>query len=653
MHNTNLYSKLLLCLYTAASGAATVLCVMVDLPEEGADKGSILRAVLNSKVNILLAVNLICSLLVLVATGAKDVVFGPLSFHEAKSLRESMSNFLLFRVVLVGALIEYEARELSIWFLWFALTGFLRFFLVLCRERYHSVEPVAATTRMLVRFSVMLVAVFTCNALLAFSCFALFAQRAGVSRMLLLLFENAATCIGCLKVGCKYLGALRRMTAAETTHNMGGEGDPHEMPISFRAQFLLDVLKHSLTLLHLLHIWWLAGLSLSLLDLFLFMNVKAVHTQLVRIITGFRNREMVMRVLQRYPSVGREELEQRMDACAICREHMTAAKRLPCSHVFHESCLLQWVQYRTICPVCRATLHDLQISHANNNGQNAQQQLREQLEQQHNQQEEALREANRRVAGAGAVDGVQLEGVDEAQGASPTPEQAADAVQPVGLRRRLPRGGPNAGDGVGADPAQEDGLEEEGVNLNPVDVATLRTFAGRSLFSINTRDWASWLPQISFEVVRSVRPPTQRQWVGRVPNPTGDLPSPPIVPTEPSPAPAPASAPAAGNIGSASPLSDSSPSAPQEGVPGATAGSVSVPPQPAEVDARDGDRAAGNTQHEVSHEGDQLASAPASADVSYSVETEARSLTENDVDVEELSSLAWRVHEEQQQLHAH
>jgi len=41
----------------------------------------------------------------------------------------------------------------------------------------------------------------------------------------------------------------------------------------------------------------------------------------------------------RYPDVPGDELPED-DVCAICRENMEIAKRLPCSHVFHLGLLL-------------------------------------------------------------------------------------------------------------------------------------------------------------------------------------------------------------------------------------------------------------------------------------------------------------------------
>lgn len=45
--------------------------------------------------------------------------------------------------------------------------------------------------------------------------------------------------------------------------------------------------------------------------------------------------------------------------CAICMEDFNendAAKRLPCSHHFHEECILRWLRLHGTCPTCRVTL---------------------------------------------------------------------------------------------------------------------------------------------------------------------------------------------------------------------------------------------------------------------------------------------------------
>lgn len=55
-----------------------------------------------------------------------------------------------------------------------------------------------------------------------------------------------------------------------------------------------------------------------------------------------------------YPDATPEELQAVDNICIICRDEMvTGAKRLPCSHIFHTSCLRSWFQRQQTCPTCR------------------------------------------------------------------------------------------------------------------------------------------------------------------------------------------------------------------------------------------------------------------------------------------------------------
>nr|XP_032601616.2 E3 ubiquitin-protein ligase synoviolin isoform X2 [Taeniopygia guttata] len=55
-----------------------------------------------------------------------------------------------------------------------------------------------------------------------------------------------------------------------------------------------------------------------------------------------------------YPDATAEELQAVDNVCIICREEMvTGAKRLPCNHIFHTSCLRSWFQRQQTCPTCR------------------------------------------------------------------------------------------------------------------------------------------------------------------------------------------------------------------------------------------------------------------------------------------------------------
>lgn len=48
----------------------------------------------------------------------------------------------------------------------------------------------------------------------------------------------------------------------------------------------------------------------------------------------------------------KEDLEE---ACGICLNHLpSVVKQLPCKHLFHPSCIVNWLKVSNTCPACRA-----------------------------------------------------------------------------------------------------------------------------------------------------------------------------------------------------------------------------------------------------------------------------------------------------------
>ena len=64
-------------------------------------------------------------------------------------------------------------------------------------------------------------------------------------------------------------------------------------------------------------------------------------------------------VTSRYLQASQRDLQTYGDQCAICRETMKEATKLPCGHCFHLSCLHSWIHHRTsqaTCPSCRSPI---------------------------------------------------------------------------------------------------------------------------------------------------------------------------------------------------------------------------------------------------------------------------------------------------------
>lgn len=59
---------------------------------------------------------------------------------------------------------------------------------------------------------------------------------------------------------------------------------------------------------------------------------------------------------ENFPVASEDELARNNDDCAICWDQMKAARKLPCGHLFHTTCLRSWLEQDTSCPTCRHSL---------------------------------------------------------------------------------------------------------------------------------------------------------------------------------------------------------------------------------------------------------------------------------------------------------
>ncbi|KAI9084988.1 hypothetical protein K1719_032980 [Acacia pycnantha] len=67
-------------------------------------------------------------------------------------------------------------------------------------------------------------------------------------------------------------------------------------------------------------------------------------------------------------TVTNELLSSEMNQCAVCQDEFekgTQVKQMPCKHVYHDDCLLPWLELHNSCPVCRYELPTDDPDHEN------------------------------------------------------------------------------------------------------------------------------------------------------------------------------------------------------------------------------------------------------------------------------------------------
>lgn len=90
-----------------------------------------------------------------------------------------------------------------------------------------------------------------------------------------------------------------------------------------------------------------------------YMSFQALKQRLL----AFGKYRQLMASMNRFENPTEEELEEAGSTCIICRDEMTVVttKRLPgCGHLFHKSCLRDWLVQQQSCPTCRGDITAMQ-----------------------------------------------------------------------------------------------------------------------------------------------------------------------------------------------------------------------------------------------------------------------------------------------------
>lgn len=129
----------------------------------------------------------------------------------------------------------------------------------------------------------------------------------------------------------------------------------------------------------------------------LFREVYVSFQQLKSRLVAFSKYRKLVRSMNRYPAPTAEKIGE--ECCIICRDEMTIhdSKELPgCGHIFHTSCLRDWLVQQQTCPTCRGDISANEARQQRAANVQQQQEDEEQLEEEvNNLRHEALEMAER------------------------------------------------------------------------------------------------------------------------------------------------------------------------------------------------------------------------------------------------------------------
>jgi hypothetical protein len=311
-----------------------------------------------------------------------------------RSSRERLGGYLLFKLLLITAVVEPDTLDLLILLNWFTLLAFMR------SLSFQAGSTIAHTSASGLPphkgVLSLLVVLLICNCCTAAVCMTLFYQ-AGWSMVLLLTSDCALLLLDIVThlmryfhqvLEVKYQTTLERIEESHsdqiqvptrddvnTSSSVPVLDEIEKLEVIYKkrtdaltnAAFLFDILSLLITIFHFIHVWVLHGVTFNLVDGVLALHLHSAISTLARKISEVRSRNRISRDLdQCFPTVTDIDLQKALsagDVCSICLGSMTVGhvKKVACGHLFHINCLREVAERaRSIeaarCPLCRACL---------------------------------------------------------------------------------------------------------------------------------------------------------------------------------------------------------------------------------------------------------------------------------------------------------
>ncbi|XP_068620240.1 E3 ubiquitin-protein ligase AMFR-like [Battus philenor] len=289
-------------------------------------------------------VNMAYCALAVAGSAVQRLVFGRLRVAEAQRVKDKFWNYVFYKFIFVFGVVNVQYMdEVLLWCSWFTLVGCLHLLGQLCKDRFEYLSSSPAWARgARARLLALLVGVL-CGAGALLAAAARWALPAGRDTFAFMAAECVLVCVSALHVVAQFGLSARDADAAG--------------PAAYYTHLFFDMAALVTELAHVAHMVVHSNALVSMASLVLLMQLRhLVHALLARLRRHRLYTALAHHMSRNYPMASKEEVEKNEDNCAICWEPMKEARKLPCAHLFHNSCLCRWVQQDASCPTCRRAL---------------------------------------------------------------------------------------------------------------------------------------------------------------------------------------------------------------------------------------------------------------------------------------------------------
>jgi len=277
-------------------------------------------------------------------------VFGDLRLVEQQSIHEKFWNFVFYKVIFVFGVINAQTMvEVAHWMAWFSMFGFWKIFGQLCSDRFDFIMSSPTLSRKPnTKLLILIIVIILSSASMSVAAFhSEFAENLNIFGFML---------AECILLGLECLHMLTNYGIHFIGYTNDENWERKTMKIYY-IDLVFHVIIHGIDLLHHFHMLLWSNVFLSMASLVLYWNIRTISSDLSK---SIRKHKLYKRVTQcveeKFEFLGETDLSEYDDNCAICWDSMNTARKLPCGHVFHQSCLCSWLQQDPSCPTCRVSL---------------------------------------------------------------------------------------------------------------------------------------------------------------------------------------------------------------------------------------------------------------------------------------------------------
>lgn len=295
--------------------------------------------------SLFLKTNMICICILIVYRVTQHLVLGTLRVSEHQHIKEAFWDYFLQKSLFILFILEAELDKLH-WTIWSTCLGSVALLTLGCKDRFEYLSSSPSAKRWsLLKISILLgiLLLFTVliNALV-------FIDQPDDSTAVLFLLADSVyilTFVISVITRCLVLTYDMRTNSVWETR----------ASVIYYGDLIFALIMSTIDLLHHSHI-----LIINTSIMIKACCAVKINTLVMEIRKRYKRHKHYLLVVNlmdtNFPMASKEDLDKNSDDCAICWDEMSSARKLPCSHLFHNSCLRSWLEQDTSCPTCRTSL---------------------------------------------------------------------------------------------------------------------------------------------------------------------------------------------------------------------------------------------------------------------------------------------------------